>query len=249
MLIDSVDGEIRVDVGLVVLGAVLLEDAVLVQREVGIGGGRLDERVELAAPEAVVVGPPARRDVGLVGLGAESVRHLADVDRPVARLLQPDRQVVLVVEDAVATLRRGVAHHVVVVRVLTGLDGDARGTAERHRDVGVQEVRSLRPDQRLRLRHRDQVAHRLIVGGEHDHVRLAAGRVRALPAHEQHEQDEAGDPGEDQAASEHAYAARPLHVAGRHSLIRHQTNITAEMGRSCGPISGGTCEPAPRPRR
>ena len=230
--VDPVHRQVRVDVRLVGVRGVLGEDAVLVEGEVGVRGRGLDEAVELAPPGAAVVRPPARRDVGLVRLRAEPVRHLADVDRPVARLLQPDRQVVLVVEHAIAALWRGVAHDVVVVRVLAGLDGDARRTAERHRDVRVQEVRSLSPDQRLRLRHRDQVAHRLVVGGEHDHVRLAAGRVRALAAHEQHEQGQAGDPGEDKRAP------------ARNARLRRRRSRGATRFVTCHPIDHNDGTPA-----
>jgi hypothetical protein len=120
--LDPVHREVRVDVGLVLVRVVLLQDAVLVEREAEVGGGGLDEGVELAGAVAVAVRAPARRDVGLVRLGPEPVRHLADVDRAVARRLQPDRKVVAVVELAVAALGRGVAHHVVVVGVLAGLD-------------------------------------------------------------------------------------------------------------------------------
>ena len=42
------------------------------------------------------------------------------------------------------------------------------------------------------------IANRLVVRREHDHVRLAAGGVRGLPAHEQGEQRQAGDAGNDE---------------------------------------------------
>src|SRR5205085_81391 len=131
-----------------------LVDPVLVERETGVGGGRSDEAIELA-PRCGSGAPGERAPAGrnIVGTAdarlPEAVRHLADVDRAIAARLEPDRQVVLVVEALVSALRRRVAEHSGVVRVLARLDSDAGGAAQGIRGVGMQEARALVADQRL----------------------------------------------------------------------------------------------------
>ena len=71
-----------------------------------------------------------------------------------------------------------------VVRVLPRLR-DPRGAAEREGDEGALEVRALAPDQVRGPRHRDHVPQGLVVGGEHDHVRLAALTMGSFAASEE----------------------------------------------------------------
>ena len=95
MVVDPVDREIAIDVRRVVIRGVGRIDAVLVEGEARIGGGRPDEAVELALrgrSRPSGERSPARRHIGgatNAGL-PEAVRHLADVDRPVPVGLQPD---------------------------------------------------------------------------------------------------------------------------------------------------------------
>ena len=205
VVVDPLDREVRVDVGRVVVRRVGLVDAVLVEGEAGVRGGRTDEAVELAlrgGADAARERAPARRHVGLVRHLSEAVRHLADVDGAVAIRLQPDGQVVLVVEGLVAALRRRVAEDAGVVGVIAGLHRDAGRAAEWIRGVGVQEARPGIADQGPRLGHHRHVPERLIVGGEHDHVGLGACRTRLLAAGEQHERGQAGDSGQQDSAPE-----------------------------------------------
>src|SRR5262249_6636748 len=100
--VDRIDREVRVDVGRIVVPAVGLVDAVLVEGEGRVGRGRADEAVELTLRRERA---PTGRNVGIALALREAVRHLADVDRPVAGAMEPDRQVVFVVEALVAALR------------------------------------------------------------------------------------------------------------------------------------------------
>ena len=146
-----------------------VEQPVLVQRvAVEEVGRRVDRRVPLA---------PAGRHLGGVA-DPVLVQELADVHGPVARPLEPDRQPVALVEPAVAAVRRAVADHAVVVRVLPGEQRRARRAAERVRDEGAFEGGALRGE---RAPHAAHHAHRLerLVVGHHDHDVGPLGRCRA----------------------------------------------------------------------
>ena len=79
--------------------------------------------------------------------GPVAVQVLADVRREVAGPLEPDRQRVRPVELGEFALRRSVAEHAVVVRVLAGQRGRARGAAEGEAYEAVLEARALRHQQ------------------------------------------------------------------------------------------------------
>ena len=198
MVSDAVNGFVRIDVGLVVAGLVGDRNPVLVQLEPGVGrGGVGEEAVELAVQRER---PPAGRDVGGVRC-AVPVRHLADVDRAVVRAAQPDGQRLAVPQHLVAAVGRRVAEHAVVVGVLAGQQGRARGAAEGIGGVGVGEGGAGRADQCLGLRQRDHVAHGLVVGRDHDHVRRpAVGGLGALAAPGGREQAGGGQGGDQRRA-------------------------------------------------
>ena len=165
---ELVDGELVQDRRQVVLllVAVALRLAVQPQRVVVIGV-LLERRVELV---------PARRDrLRALGL-AVAVHVLADVDRPVARCLQPGRQRRRRVDEQAVV----VFEHAVVVGVLTGEEGGPRRAAGRGGDDRVREVGALAIDLLDRLRHRLLAHHAdaLVVGHHHHDVRACVGLAR-----------------------------------------------------------------------
>ncbi len=164
-------GEPAVDVGRVVVGlaAVGAQLAVVVQRvAVVVVGARVDAAVPIA---------PARGDLERVGL-AVLVQVLADVDRPVAGPLQPDRNRLCPVELGVAAQRCVVPDHAVVVRVLAAEEGRARRAAEREVDDRLLEAGAVAGDQLAGLRHRRHRAEVLVVGHHDDHVRALRAVLR-----------------------------------------------------------------------
>ena len=146
------------------------QGAVLVQRVVVdllVVGGR---RVPLA--------PPIGHQITRV-----AVQGLADHRGVVARVLEPDGQVVVLVqlqealEPAVGWL---VGAHAVVVHVLAGEEGGARGAAEREVDEAVFERSSaITADQRVDVVHHPHRLERLVVRHDHHHVGrlLVRGRL------------------------------------------------------------------------
>ena len=170
---DRPDREVAEHGRLVVLGlrAALGDLPVLVQLIVeGVVGGRLEQPVPV---------PPARRDLG--GLAeAVAVQVLADIGRPVADLLQPDAERLLVVER-VEAVGPAVGDHACVVGVLAGKEGGPRGAAERVGDVVALELHALGADQLARLGQRAHLLERLVVGHHDDDVRLRRRRLRVGP--------------------------------------------------------------------
>ena len=118
----------------------------------------------------------ARRHLGLGRDLAVAVEELAHVHGPVARGLQPQREPVRLVEARVAAGGQRIAEYAVVVRVLAGVERGARGTAERVVDEAPRERRSPTSEQRHGLRHHRHRVERLVVGHQHDDVRLGRGR-------------------------------------------------------------------------
>ena len=160
----DLDGLVCVDVRLVRrrVPPVLHERPVLVDRvAVELVRGVVDRAVPLR---------PAGRDLVLVEV-AVSVQVLADVDRLVARALEPDGKGVLVVQRVVAAVGRLVREHAVVVGVLAGEEGGAGRAAERERREAVVEGRSLGDEQPLDVLHDADRLDGLVVGHDHDDVR------------------------------------------------------------------------------
>ena len=198
----GVDRLRRVHVGLVVAGrsAVANELAVLVQRVVV---ELIRARVDGAEPLV-----PARRNLRRP-LPSVAVQVLADVHRVVPGQLQPGGQRVRVRgrELLVAALRQRVPHHGVVVAVLPGEEGGARGAAERERDVVVGERRPLRAEHGVHVRHHAHRLDRLVVGHHDDDVRSRRRRFRggaaARSGREGGEQRNADDRPEQEDAFHH----------------------------------------------
>ena len=93
---------------------------------------------------------PAGRRSGRCAPVAVAVQVLADVDRPVAGRLQPDRQRAGVVEPGEAAVGRPVAEHAVVVRVLAGVERRPRRAAQRPVGEVVGERRPVGDELRAR---------------------------------------------------------------------------------------------------
>ena len=165
---NDVDRLARENVRLVGSGVapVAHEPAVLVQAVVEVVvGRRVDGRVPLR---------PARRDLARIPEPV-AVQVLAEVDRGIARALQPHGQGVRAVEPREAAVRRGVPENVVVVRVLAREEGRSGGAAERERDEAVVEGRAAVAEQAVHVRHEAHVVDRLVVGHQHDDVRPLRG--------------------------------------------------------------------------
>ena len=132
--------------------------------EVVVGG-----EVEQAAPDV-----KALRLLTLAGLRAVTVQPLSDHPRAVARLLKPSREDVATVFHSVPAVGVEVADDLVVVGVLAGDEGRARRAAERERINRVGEARATVGEQLLDVWHMDEIGGGLIVGHDHDDVRLLA---------------------------------------------------------------------------
>ena len=173
-LADRPHRQAGVDVGRVVLGraAVGLRHAVVVDRHaVVVVRARIDA--------AVVVGPAGGHlgGVALAGL----VEVLADVDRPVAGALQPQRHDLVLLEDVVAALGEEVPLDAVVVGVLARVVRRPRRAAQRVADHAGGERRAAPRDQAPGLGHHVHRPEVLVVGHDHHDVvacLLAGGRGR-----------------------------------------------------------------------
>ena len=156
------------------VGAVLDQGAVLVERVA------VDLLVRARAPLR-----PALRHQRAEHV---AVQVPADHCGVVTRVAQPDGEVVRSVpvhglEAAEAAVWRLVIEHTVVVHVLPGQEGGARGAAERVVDEALPKRHPPAPDQRLDVAHDPHRLERLVVGLDHHNVRprlrgLAEGRRR-----------------------------------------------------------------------
>ena len=155
-------------------------------------------------PEAVPAGCRVERPV--------VVQPLADQGRVVAGLVEPDREDVLgvaqgLIAAAVALL---VVDHAVVVGVLAGDPGGARGAAEGEGDDAAGEAGAAVDQQPVDLRHHPQRGERLVVGADQDDVRpacRAGGGAAATAA--RHDHQHAEHQGRDRGAE-----PRPAHRRG-----------------------------------
>ena len=167
-LVDQLRRAAAIEVGLVL--ARVLEAGPVEDLAVLVGLPALVVEDALADARDPVV--PARRDLGDVGvLDAVAVEVAADVHRPVAGRLEPERERVRVVEVDVAAEVAGVVDHAVVVRVLAGQVGGARRAAERVAGDRLGEGRALGLDQADVALDRGR-GDRLVVGHDEDDVRL-----------------------------------------------------------------------------
>ena len=131
--------------------------------------------------EPVPLGPAVR----LVRrpLASVAVQELADVHGHVAGPLEPHRQVLALVQPAVAPATPRIeAEHPVVVGVLPGEERRPRWAADGIRGEGARERDTRGSDQPPRLRKRGHVVEALVVGHHDHHVRPACSgaRVRIL---------------------------------------------------------------------
>ena len=118
-------------------------------------------------------------------VGPVLVQVLADHPGVIAGVAKPVGQVVVaaeLLEAPKAAVRVPVAEHAVVVHVVAGQEGRARGAAEREVDEAVFERHPGVPDQRVDVVHDAHRLERLVVGLDHHDVRPRLGRARLVDA-------------------------------------------------------------------
>ena len=182
-VLDQADGAPGGLIGLVLAGAlrrrVGAQHAVLVDLPARVVEGA---RVRAAVPVGV-----AGRDAVAVVVAVEVATH---VHRPVARSLKPDGHGVGAVEGLEAPERTAVREHSVVVCVLTGEVGGPGRAAEREAREGLVEAGALAAEQAVQLRHGGHAGGRLVIGHDHDHVRLGESRRRCEGRRREHRHDD-----------------------------------------------------------
>ncbi len=221
----------------VAVEAVGVEQAVLVERvAVELVGRRVDGRVPLA---------PARRHLGRVG-DPVLVQELADMNGAVAGALEPDREPLALVEPPVAAVRRGVAEHPVVVRILAREERCPRRAAERIRHERAVEGRALGCERIAHAGHHPHRLERLVVGHQHDDVRaLRGGGAGGSRREERREQEGRGDALHEQARRmRSSVSRRPSTVSVRTRSRKRPRGRSFLSGMSS--TTGGV---SPRPTR
>ena len=214
---------------------VILGGALVAHRRAFVAHRVVEQPVGRGIDQPEPARPPRR---GLGGAHPVVVEVFADVGGVVAGLLEPDRQRVGVVEVRVAAMRSAVGEHAVVVGVLAGEEGRARGAAERDVDEAVGERGAPRRQQRPGLRQGAHLLDRLVVGHDHQDVGAAVrrrGACRAgLAGPPRCQRQEPQDEEEDQTQTVHGLSSpRRARRSKRACRARRRVRMSSGLIRRC----------------